>query len=194
MFRRLFVLLVPWLLAAAPPGPIALTADEVATLAAHKIVVRSDLPAGGTSAGAMGVLDVAAPVDRTIDAILDLEARVGEISGLKSAQVYERTPTTLGVRWELKVITTTVVFHVKYAIDRSAGWLPYTLDASKTPNDLVSIDGSYQVYAVPTGTRIVFRSSSDSGRNIPDWVKRWLAVEALTQQLDGIRRRAEAAR
>lgn len=194
MFRWLPVVLVPWLLAAAPPAPIALTPEEVTTLSAHDVVVRPQL-SEGTAAGAVGIMDVAAPADRAIDAILDLEARVGEISGLKSAQIYERSPTALGVRWELKVITSTVVFHVRYSIDRTAGWIPYALDPAKSPNDLVSVDGSYQVYPAPGGgTRIVFRSSSDSGRNIPDWVKRWLAVEALTQQLEGIRRRAEAAR
>ena len=194
MFRWLLVLLVPGLLAAAPPEPIRLTGEELATLAARKVVVRPEVGSEGTAAGAMGVMDVAAPPDRAIDAILDLEARVGEITGLKSAQIYDRTPTSLGVRWELRVVTTTVVFHVRYTIDRANGWLPYTLDREKSPNDLVAVDGSYRVYPAGAGSRIEFRSTSDSGRSVPDWVKRWLAVEALTQQLEGIRARAEAPR
>lgn len=192
MLRRLPILLVPLLLAAAPSPPITLSADERATLSRHEVVVRSNLPEG-TAAEATGILDTVAPPERALDAILDLEARVGEISGLKSATVYDRSAGTLGVRWEVRVLATTVVFHVRYTIDRGAGRITYTLDPAKT-NDLVAADGSYEVSAVPGGSRIVFRSASDSGRNLPDWVKRWAAVEGLTQQLAGIGRRAEAPR
>jgi hypothetical protein len=193
MSRWLPLLVLPWLLAAAPPEPIALTSDEVATLGKGEIVIRTDLPAGTAAGGALGVLDVAAPVDRVIDAILDVEARVGEISGLKTAQVYERTPETVAVRWEVKVLTSTVVFHVRYTVDRATGWIPYGLDTAKS-NEIASVEGAYQVYAAGSGSRIVYRSKSDSGRSVPEWLKKWIAVEALSQQLDGIRDRAEAPR
>jgi hypothetical protein len=189
MIRRLLFLLVPVLLAVAPPelGP-----DELAALSRREVVVRALLPEG-TAAGAVGVIDLSCPPERAIDAILDLEARIGEISGLKSASVYERTPETLGVRWEVRVLTTTVAFHLRYAIERGAGRIRYALDPSR-PNDLLSAEGAYEVSATPGGSRVVFRSTSDSGRNVPDWIKRWLAEDALTQQLEGIRRRAEAPR
>lgn len=44
---------------------------------------------------------------------------------------------------------------------------------------------------VEGGTRLVYRSTSDTGRAIPAWIKRWVASEGLSQQLSGIRARAE---
>lgn len=189
---RLLVL-VPWLCAAipsAPPPPLELTADEVALLASREIVVRID--AGDTGGGATGVVDVAAPIGAAWDALLDLRARVGEISGLRAVEYTVQEPRQLGARWELKVLTSTIVFHVLYELDPERRWVRYALDGSRA-NDLVAVEGAYQLYEVPGGTRIVYRSEMDSGRPVPGFVKRWLAVDGLTQQLTGVRARAEAA-
>lgn len=189
--------LVPWfllLVAAAPmPPPLSLTAEEEEALDRREIVVRSDLadPTGGS---ATGVIEVAAPVERTLAAVMDLRARVGEISGLKGLEEYGRGPDWVGARWTVRVLTTTVVFHVRYAIDADRGLVSYTLDPSQSPNDIVRTEGSYQLLPIDGGTRLIYRSSSDSGRSVPTWLKRWLANEALTQQLTGIRKRAEAGR
>src|SRR5688500_11907726 len=109
--RCALLLLVPWLCAAipsSPPGPIELTEAEQAEVAAKRIVVRLD--AGDTGGGAVGVVDVAAPVPATWNALLDLPARVGEISGLRAVEYTVREPRRIGARWELKVLTSSVVF------------------------------------------------------------------------------------
>lgn len=195
MRKALLLLLLPWLCAAIPdqpPAPILLGAEESAQLAAGQVVVRVD--AGGESGGgATGVVDVAAPFERAWAALLDMPARVGEVGGLRSVTNYTQEERTVGTRWELKVLTTSVVFHLLYHLEPERGWVRYALDPSR-PNDLVTVEGAYQVYAVPGGTRIVYRSESDSGRPIPQWVKRWLAVDSLTDQLLGIKARAEAPR
>ena len=83
-------------------------------------------------------------------------------------------------------------FHIIYEMDRAAGWVRYRLDTSK-PNDLVDVQGAYQLYAHGDGTRLIYRSLTDSGRRMPQWIKNWLASGSLTEQMSGIRDRAEAA-
>jgi hypothetical protein len=183
--------LLLWLLAALPAPPaLTLTPEERAALDRDEIVVRSDLsdPSGGT---AIGMVDIDAPPDRTLAAVLDLRARVPEISGLKGLEEYGRGPDWVGARWEVKVLTANVVFHVRYEYDTAQGIVRYALDPSRSPNDIVQAEGSYHLLPVEGGTRVIYRATSDSGRPVPGWVKRWLATEGLTQQLTGIRKRAE---
>lgn len=189
----LLALIAPVLTAAIPlqpPPPLALTAEEEAELAAGEIVIRMDR-GSETGGGAIGVVDVEATPEAALAALMDLGARVGEVGGLKAVETYLDEPGRLGVRWELKVLTFPVVFHNLYTIDQSRGWVRYSLDPSRE-NGLAAVEGSYQVYPVPGGARIVYHSETDSGRPVPQWVKRWLATGALKEQLRGVERRAEA--
>ncbi len=192
----LLALVLPWLLAAVPldpPPPVALTADEQGEIDAGNIVVRMDT-SGDTGGAATGITDVAADVDQVWRAVLDLKARIGEVGGLKGVEYYLEQGDRLAARWQLKVLTVPVVFHVDYRLDRPNGWVRYALDTSRE-NDLVDVQGAYQMYPNDRGgTRLVFISETDSGRNIPTWIKRWLATDSLREQMGGIKARAEAAR
>lgn len=172
-----------------PPAPLELTADELATLAKGDVAVRYvEADSGG---GVVGFIDLPASKDAVWAAIFDMEARVGEISGLKSVEVYERSPERLGVKWVISVIGSQVVFHLLYDLDPANGWCRYRLDTSKE-NDVVDVQGAYQLLPDGDRTRLVYRSETDSGRRVPGFVKRWLASDSLTQQLEGIKARAGA--
>ena len=126
----LLALLLPWLVAAipaTPPAPIALTPEERAELQAGKIVVRMD-DGSETGGGAIGIVDVAADPERAWSALMDLEARVNEIGGLKKVTYYVKREEEVAARWELKVLTVGVDFHVRYHLDRPNGWVRYSLD------------------------------------------------------------------
>src|SRR5262249_3114192 len=159
----------------APPA-ISLTPEEEATLSRHEIVIRTDLSdeTGGT---VLGVVEVAAPPDKTMAAILDLRSRVGEITGIKGLEEHGRGENWVGARWEVKVLTSSLVFHVRYEVDREKGLVVYALDPTQSPNEIVRAEGSYQLIPTGSGTRIVYRSTSDSGRSLPGWLKRWVATE-----------------
>lgn len=180
----------------APPPPLELTAEEQETIADRDIAIRLDeTDSGGTS---IGIIDVNASPRATIDAVLDLPPRVNETGALKEVTVTSQAaasggePEKLSARFALKVMFTNVVFHVNYEIDRDAGWAVSVLDETQE-NDIVSAYSSYQVIPTETGSRIIYRTRSDSGRSVPDWVKTWLANNALKDQLSGIRARAEAS-
>ena len=100
-------------------------------------------------------------------------------------------PEEQAASWELRVMGTTIVFHTVYRIDRDRTFCVYSLDETKE-NDLVLVEGSYHVIAHGEGSRIIYRSQSDSGISIPQWLKKWLASGALKDQMSGIRDRAEA--
>ncbi len=175
------------------PAPITVSADETATLA-EDAVVRLDTSSGGSYT--IGIIDTDAAPGRAFDAVLDLPPRVAESSNLKSVVIYRRDPPgngqpeRMGARFTLKILTSTIVFHILYEIDRANGWCVYALDPSQ-PNDLRLVDGSYHVYTHGSGSRIVNRARSESETSVPEWLKRSLANGALKEQLRGIRDRAE---
>ena len=186
------ILCAPGHAAAAPVAldAVALDAAEQKTIDQRRVVVRPIFEGEGAG-GVVGVIDVDAPVPATLDAILDLPARVGEVAGLREVTIYDRAPTSIGARWRAKFLTASAIFHIRYEIDRANHQIRYALDTSRSPNDVVAAEGTYEVHAIGAKSRIVYRATSDSGRPVPRWIARWIATESLTQQLEGIRDRAE---
>jgi len=180
------------------PAPPVLSGDEFALLADREVVVQFGSADEGPGAVGMGVIDVRAPVGRTMDAVMALEHRAEESSAVRSVVITRHAPPgggepeTLGARFLLKVMGTEIVFHTAYEVDRASGWAVFQLDPTQD-NDIVRADGSYHVFATPTGSRVVYRTLSDSGRQVPEWIRRWLANNSLRGQLEGIRGRAEAS-
>ena len=188
----MWMLWLAWALGAVPetaPAPLDLEDTEIKQLAKGHIPVR--FTDGGTSGGVIGIVDIAASEDEVWKAVMDVKARVGEISGLREVNLYEDTSEKLGVQWVLSVFGTGVTFHIRYDLDGSKRWCRYRLDTSRE-NDLVDVQGAYQIYRVGEKTRLVYRSETESGRRVPGFVKRWLASDSLTSQLEGIKARAEA--
>ena len=196
--RRLLPLL---LLVATPaiagsPPTVSISEQEIARLEKGEVVVRMDAGEDGAGAYTIGIVDIDTPPRQALDAALDFPARVGEVSGLKAAEVYLHdtsvSPEKLGARWEIVVVGKTVTWHQLYDIDRTAGTASYDLDPAKE-NGIKAANGTYQVIALPDGTsRLVYRSISDAGVYVPGWIKNWLAQGSLVDVLEGIKKRAEA--
>jgi carbon monoxide dehydrogenase subunit G len=170
------------------PPPLTLSEAESSTVSKGKVVIRSEV----TDTGGMvtGVVDIDAPPEAVWAALFDLGARVSEIGALDAVSTYQEGEP-LGVRWELKVLGTRITFHNLYHSDPEAGWCRYALDPSRE-NDLVSVEGAYQIYPAGDSTRLVYRSMTDSGRTIPAFVKNWLGSRSMLAQIEGIRARAES--
>ena len=190
---RLLPILLPLLLGAgipdAPPGPVTLTAAEQALVDKRKIAVR--LETSDQGGYAVGIMDTTAPPDALWNALMDLKARVAEIGSLKSCEIYEETGDSLAARWVIGVMGVSIQFHIQYRTDRDNGFVRYWLDTGK-PNDIVAVQGAYHLYAHGNGSRLVYMSRMDSGRRVPQWIKNWLATGSLTEQMTGIRTRAES--
>lgn len=171
-----------WALPPAP-APLALTAEEEATLDRGELVFRD------TGAGeSIAVIDVSAPPERVMSAVMDLGPRVQDVSSLLAFEQYQDSPGKKAARWELGASIYSATFHVSYEYDLSKGWCVFTLDTSKE-NDINSTDGSYQVYASDGGSRLVYRSAQQNSI-LPSWLMQRFAREGATQMLEGMKRRA----
>lgn len=173
-----------------PPPPVTLTAKEQVQIDKGKIVVRYD-DSSATGGGATGITDIDATVDVVWTALFDFKARVREIGALKEVTAYQG-PGDVNARWQLSILGTSIGFHIAYDTYPEKGWCSYAMDESQQ-NDLLSVEGAYQVYPQGSGSRLVYQSKSDSGRKVPDWIKKWLASDSLKEQIGGVKKRAEAA-
>jgi hypothetical protein len=189
MLSSLYALLVASSLAwAAPPAAPTLSAEELAVLASGEVLVRRGQ---GEGAPTMVVVDVAADPDTAFQAVMDVQARVGDISALKEAEVYLEEPGRLGVRWVMGIAGVNVEFSTLYVVDRAGRWCTYELDPSK-PSSLKSSGGSYQVISRPGGSRIVYFAAV-SAEGEEGWVRRQMQEKGTRSLLGGMKVRAEAA-
>lgn len=171
-------------LAGAPALP-SLSAEEQATLARGEVLVRAGVDGQPT----LVAVDVAADPDATFAAVMDLEARVGEVAALKEATVYRDSPEVVGARFVMGIAGLTVTFHTLYQVDRAGRWCTYALDPSQD-NGLKSAAGSYQVVPTATGSRILYLASA-SGEGEPGWLRKHLQEKGSRALLGGMKARAE---
>lgn len=179
---------------AALPEPPDLdpTPEEQASLARGDVIVRvQDADKGALTIAA---IDVAAPPKAVLDGVLDFGARAAEVGSIKDVQVYahrtDTDPEQFGVAWTLSVIGRSIEFHTLYQVDRARDFCTYALDPSQ-PNDLHYVDGSYRAFRIAGGSRLVYRTTTDAGVAVPNWLRRWLTHGSLEDQLRGIKARAE---
>lgn len=195
MFAGLLAAGAPARAALPAPPDLDVTAAEQATLAQGDVVVRvQDSDKGALTIAA---IDVSAPPAAVLDAVLDFPPRAKEVGSIRDVQVYARRPesdpTEIGVKWTLSVIGRAVTFHTLYDIDRARNFCTYRLDPDR-PNDLHYVDGSYRAFKIGGGSRLVYRSTTDVGMVVPNWLRRWLTSGSLKEQLMGIKARAEQSR
>ena len=172
-------------LAHAAPVPLPeLTTAEVASLEKGQVVVRDT-----SDTAVVAFIDIAAPPETVLKAVLDLPARADDIDSLDKVTVYRDEPEVIGAKYEASVVGFSAEFHVLYSIDWGEHYTEYTIDASKE-NDLTASDGAYQVYENGEGSRMMY-TADISGGNMPVWIKRTLVSGSMNEQLEGMRKRAE---
>jgi hypothetical protein len=167
---------------------VELSTDDLTKLAAREVVIRQDPTDNGTYT--IGVIDVNAPPSRVFDAVIDFEARIGEVGGLRAVSRYLDEPDRVGARWDLTVVGKAVSFTTLYDLDRTGLVATYQMDKSQ-PNDIENLEGAYAVLSNGTGSRLIYRSLTDSGVYVPGFVRNYLTNNSLVEVLGGMRTRAE---
>ena len=103
---------VLWLaVASAAPD---LTSSELEEVTKGEVVVRFSEDA----TQAVGAIDIAAPRERVLKALLDFDYRVKHGSILKSAEVYARKDRSLSVKFEAGILGSVVVLGAVVALGR----------------------------------------------------------------------------
>lgn len=176
-------------LAFAAPKPPTVSATEETQLTSREVVVRTHMD--GDTQVVLAMMDVDATPEATFAAIMDLNARVDEVSSMESVEIYEDTPSKVGAKYVLKLPGFSATFHVIYKIDAAQHFAAYAGDPTKE-NDVNGGAGSYHVVPLEDGTsRVYYRVRvADDG---PSWLKSALIQRNLPEQLEGIRARAEAS-
>lgn len=144
---------------------------------------------GGDAAQTLAVVDVAAPPDAVMKAVMDLPARVSDIGSLSAVELYDRSGDDVSARWTMSIAMVSVTFHIQYDCELAQGWCVYTLDPARD-NDVDSARGSYQAYAHGTGSRLVYRTDAIAA-GAPEWVRKKLSDSSAREMLGGMKRRAE---
>jgi len=172
---------------APPPPPLSVSAEETALLSQGEVVIRY----GGPGKETIAIVDVDAPPEKVMQAVIDLPPRKNEISSLIGLDIYLNQPGKLGARWLAGMGPIEITFNILYEYDLAKGWCTYTLDNSKE-NDLEYSRGSYQVYAIPSGTRLIYRATAGSSTPVPDWMRKRTAYTSAREMVGGMKKRAEA--
>lgn len=200
--RRAALLLIAStvLLVAGKPGPPTIDAKARAKLDAGKVALISahDRSGESTVATVMGLVEIAAPVDRVWEILLSRQHLVDSSGVVKSVVHYGETSDdgdhySFGLKFELKVGFSTLDYWVRRDLYRSDGYLTWLIDSGK-PNDLKYTEGSYSVFPAPDPGKLqlVYRAKIQSGKAIPRWLEEDLTENSLTSYLAYVKEHAEA--
>ena len=138
-------------------------------------------------------IDSTASADALFAATLDLKARVGEVEGVESIELYDVSSAGFGATWSMAITLYRASFHILYKVDRAGRSAAFTIDPSKE-NDIVLSEGRLWVEALPGGgSRLNLSGHSESGGWAPGLLVRRMSEKNAAQTLEGSRARAEAA-
>ncbi|MGB0638448.1 MAG: hypothetical protein ACPGTU_03885 [Myxococcota bacterium] len=169
---------------AAAPAPLQLTPDEEKLVASGELVVRD-----GGSGKITAIVDLPVSNQIVMEEILNLQARVKEVSSIQDLHMYKREADTLGAKWTVGMMGIESQFHVLYTFDYASGWITFRMDESRA-NELKAAAGSYQTYRSNGKTRLIYRCDASPQSAVPDWMREMLTGRAMRQQIDGIDRRS----
>ena len=201
MRAALFLLGCAALLCAAKPPPPVLTDADRARLEQGRVALLSELDASSgdsTVATVMGLVEIAAPVERVWEILLSRQHLVDSSSVVRSVVPYGESSDdgdhfSFGLKFELKVALTSLDYWVRRDLHRKDGYMTWLIDSTQ-PNDLKYTEGSYSVFPAPTGGRLwlVYRARIQSGKAIPRWLEEDLTEGSLKTYLAYVKEHAEA--
>jgi hypothetical protein len=166
-----------------------LVASREAAAAAEPIrQTTTETSQGGT---VVIVADIAASTSVVLDVISDVEGRVTDVRDLKRGELYLTGSDAFAAEYDLAILGMEHQFHIRYDVDRAAGVVTFGLDPALR-NDIDRMDGSYVLQATPNGTRLTYTCRIEAGYFVPRFLRRRLVTDRAVQEIEGIRKRAEA--
>lgn len=169
---------------AAAPAPLQLTPDEKKLVDSGELVIRD-----GGSGKITAVVDLPVSNQVVMEEVLNLQARVKEVSSIQKLNIYKQDTDTIGAKWTVGMMGLESQFHVLYTFDYATGWITFEMDESQV-NELKAAAGSYQTYRANGNTRLIYRCDASPQSAVPDWMREMLTGRAMRQQIDGIERRS----
>jgi hypothetical protein len=170
---------------AASPLNVQLTAAEEAQLVAGEVVVRHPTDTGLV----VGAVEIPATREQVMKSVMDFDARVESVGAIESIETYAPStdPKGLGAKFTLSVLGSAIVYHIRYDID-DAG-VNFVLDTEKE-NGIAATNGGYWTYPSGAKTRLIYWSTTDTGRNVPGFIRNTLSVRSFHSQLSAMQTQA----
>lgn len=181
------------LLVGAAPAPPVVSDAETELLRDGKMVIRTDVDDNPHKM--MGIVELDAAPSQVWKEILDFDARLAENKPAKDYEVYkeytEGPVRHIFARWDLKILGQEITYYNHYCYNESESHFWFSLDP-ELESDIVKADGYYRVVPsdlIDGGSRFVYVAETDSGRQMPDSIRGWLANHAMKDMLKAIMRR-----
>ena len=176
------MLLLATLAWAATPLEVTFTDAEKASLDAGEAVVRTPTADGLV----VGAVDIPATRQQVMAAVMDFDARVESVGAISAIDVYAPAtdPKGLGTKFTLSVLGTEIVYYIRYDIDDEG--CNFKLDKDKE-NGIVDTNGGYWTYPAGDKIRLVYWSTTDTGRSVPGFIRNGLTVRSFRNQLTAMR-------
>jgi hypothetical protein len=169
----------------ASPLDVTLTDGEKAELAAGDVVVRYPTDSGLI----VGAVDIAATREQIMKTVLDFDARVESVGAIEAIETYAPAtdPKGLGAKFTLSILGSEIVYYIRYDIDDEG--CNFKLDKEKE-NGIVDTNGGYWTYPAGDKIRLVYWSTTDTGRSVPGFIKNGLSVRSFRNQLSSMKEMA----
>ncbi len=171
---------------AVPPAPVV-SAEEASVMARGEVAFRYPGPFT-----ILSMVEVDAPPDKVIEAVIDLPPRIAENRGLISYHPYADRPGYKAAKWEVGVSVYTLWLNLEYVWDTEEGWCSYGLDETKS-SDMQKSEGWYRAVPYGTGSRLFYLGSAQGNYYVPEWLRKRASTSATVDLMMGMKHRAESS-
>lgn len=174
------------------PPAVSFTEAELTTLASGKQVLKQGQV--GNGGRGVAVMDVRASSDTVWSKILAFGSYPRWVDQVETCEVYKQDGSKVYVRFVLDVMGIGVEYFIKHTVNRSAGYVTWTLDYSRL-SDLDDSVGYWRVTPLSTDpplTRIEYSVDIRFKGWIPGFVQSMIAESGLTSATSWVKKQSEA--
>ncbi len=169
----------------ASPLDVKLTQAEKAKLTAGDVVVRYPTDSGLV----VGAVDIPATREQVMASVMDFDARVKSVGAIDSIETYAPAtdPKGLGAKFTLSVLGSEIIYFIRYDITDEG--VNFVLD-NDYENGITATNGGYWTYPNGDKIRLIYWSTTDTGRAVPGFIRNTLSVRSFRNQLSAMQAQA----
>lgn len=174
----------------APPT-VTLTEAELATLGTGAAVQKQVQV--GNGGRAVAVMDINATAERVWSRILAFDQYPLWVDNVTECSVYKTEGSDIYTRFLLSVMGSSVEYYIKHNLNRSAGWMTWTLDYSRQSdmNDSVGYWRVTPLSADPPKTRLEYSVEIQFKGWVPGFVVSMIQSKGVTNATSWVKKQSE---
>lgn len=172
------------------PDAVILSASDIESLIQGEVLLRTNQ--GKDSGRAVAVQYIEADINRVWDVILDYSQYPSRVSNVKSCEVYKRSGETRYVGMVSSIMGFSVGVYTVNTIQRSQGYMAWTLDYSRTSDvhDMIGYWRLEKIQDSPPITKLEYATEIQM-KGVPSFVASYLSQGALKEGTQWVKKYAE---